>query len=48
MESKLGCVYCQQCKDFIYDPTLENVRLLQGEWDITRSTENSMKADWES
>ncbi|KAK8196884.1 uncharacterized protein BKA78DRAFT_246437 [Phyllosticta capitalensis] len=30
VESKLGCVYCQQCKDFIYDPTLENVRLLQG------------------
>lgn len=30
VESKQGCVYCQQCKDFIYDPMLENVRLLQG------------------
>ncbi|KAK7528092.1 ubiquitin carboxyl-terminal hydrolase 2 [Phyllosticta citriasiana] len=30
VESKHGYVYCQQCKDFIYDPTLENVRLLQG------------------
>ncbi|KAF2144405.1 uncharacterized protein K452DRAFT_325014 [Aplosporella prunicola CBS 121167] len=30
VESKHGCVYCQQCKDFIYDPMLENVRLLQG------------------
>lgn len=31
VESKQGCVYCQQCKDFIYDPMLENVRLLQGQ-----------------
>ncbi|KKY14673.1 putative ubiquitin carboxyl-terminal hydrolase 22 [Diplodia seriata] len=30
VESRQGCVYCQQCKDFIYDPMLENVRLLQG------------------
>ncbi|KAF1808465.1 cysteine proteinase [Eremomyces bilateralis CBS 781.70] len=30
IESRSGYVYCQECQDFIYDPTLEEVRLQRG------------------
>ncbi|KAF2087166.1 cysteine proteinase [Saccharata proteae CBS 121410] len=43
VESKSGCVYCQQCKDFVYDPNLENVRLLQGR--KKRKLEDSMNGE---
>ncbi|EOD45051.1 putative ubiquitin carboxyl-terminal hydrolase protein [Neofusicoccum parvum UCRNP2] len=43
VESKQGCVYCQQCKDFIYDPMLENVRLLNGR--KKRKLEETMTPD---
>ena len=31
VESKSGSLYCQQCRDFVYDPTLEPVRLRRGQ-----------------
>lgn len=30
MDSKLGHLYCQECSDFIYDPSLEEFRLQRG------------------
>ncbi|KAL9094809.1 MAG: hypothetical protein Q9165_002758 [Trypethelium subeluteriae] len=30
IESRTGCLYCRQCRDFVYDPTFEEVRLQRG------------------
>ncbi|KAI9666345.1 MAG: hypothetical protein M1821_004281 [Bathelium mastoideum] len=30
IESRSGCLYCRQCRDFVYDPTLEAARLQRG------------------
>ncbi|KAI9844467.1 MAG: hypothetical protein M1837_005549 [Sclerophora amabilis] len=27
MDSRSGCLYCQSCEDFVYDPSLEEMRL---------------------
>jgi hypothetical protein len=27
VESRNGCLYCQMCDDFVFDPTLEDLRL---------------------
>ena len=27
VESRNGCLYCQMCDDFIFDPTFEDLRL---------------------
>jgi ubiquitin carboxyl-terminal hydrolase 22/27/51 len=29
IESRSGCLYCGQCDDFIYDPSLERIRIQQ-------------------
>jgi hypothetical protein len=27
VESRTGCLFCQMCDDFVWDPTLEEMRL---------------------
>ncbi|TVY84341.1 putative ubiquitin carboxyl-terminal hydrolase [Lachnellula suecica] len=32
VESRNGCLYCQMCEDFVWDPTLEELRLRKSEF----------------
>ncbi|EPE26946.1 Cysteine proteinase [Glarea lozoyensis ATCC 20868] len=36
VESRNGCLYCQMCDDFVFDPTLEDLRLRKSGKGLTR------------